>query len=70
MGKPLVVVSLDKLAGLVVSTVEEYLVISSLVLLLGSLFYSPNPRAELPGTLLGFTLGLCLESEAVRCLCY
>ena len=66
----LVVVSLDKLSGLVVGTVEGYLVILLLVLLLGFPFYSPNTGADLPGMLLGYNLDLWFGSEVVRCLCY
>ena len=48
----LVKVLLVTLAVLVVVTGEGYLVLLLLVLLLGSPFYSPNPGADLHGTLL------------------
>ena len=64
----LVVVSLHTLSGSVVGIGEGYLVLLSLVLLLGSPFYSPNPGADLPGTHLGSLLVLCFGSDAVRYL--
>ena len=65
----LVVVSLGALAGLVVVTGEGYFFVLSLLLPREYPFYSPNPGAELPGTLMGYTLGLFFGYEAVVCLC-
>ena len=65
----LVVVSLVTLSGLVVVTGEVYCFALSLLLPLGYSFYSPNPGSELPGKLLGYTLGLCFGYEAFMCLC-
>ena len=64
---------LHTLAGWVVGTGEGYLVLLSLLLLLGSPFYSPNPGADLSGTLLGSALGYWFGPDAFRypcsCLC-
>ena len=65
----LVVVLLVTLAGLVVVTGEGYLVLLLLVLLLGSPFYSPNPGADMHGTLLVSPLVLWFLYEAFRYLC-
>ena len=65
----LVVISLDTLVDMVIGTGEGYLVGLSLVLPLGSPLEYLNPRAELPGMLLGSPLGLCFSSEPVRCRC-
>ena len=52
-----------------IGTREGYLVGLSLGISLVSSLESPNPGADLPGTLLGTPLGLWFGSEAVKRLC-
>ena len=63
-------VSFGTPAVLMIGTREGYLVGLSLGISLVSSLESPNPGADLPGTLLGTPLGLWFGSEAVRCLCF
>ena len=65
----LVGVSLGTMCGLMIGTVEESIFGLSLVLPLVSPLESPNPGADLPGTLLGAPHGLCFGFEVVRCRC-
>ena len=65
----LVGISIGTLVGLMIGNGEVSLVGLSLGLTLGSPLDSPNPGAELPGTLMGVPLGFWFGSEALRCLC-
>ena len=60
----MVLVSLGELGGLVIGTVEGYLVILSLGLPLGSPIGYPNLRAVLPVPLLSAPIGLLFGYEA------
>ena len=66
----LVVVSIVSLSGLMIRTIEGYLVGLSLQVPLRSPLESQNPGSEMPGTLLVAPIGLWFFSELFRCLCY
>ena len=66
----MVVVLFGTLVGLMIGTGEVSLVGLSLVLPLGYPLESTNTGVDMPGTLMGASLGLWFGSEAVRCWCY
>ena len=57
------------MAGLIIGTVEGYMIVLSLGIILVYPLESPNPGSELSDMLSGAPLGLWFGSEAIKCLC-